>query len=154
MADFTFKGLKLTGEGKKYMAALKQLQQVEIHVGFQSGESPYEGGADLVDIAAFNEYGTSDIPARPFMRQSWENHEEDLKRVCQQANNIIARGGSVEEACRVIGVAGVGLIQQEIVDGSFEPNAPSTIAKKGSARPLIDTGHMRQSVKYVVKKGK
>lgn len=153
MADFTFKGLKLTGEGKKYMAELKKLQQTEIHVGFQSGEAPYEDGADLAEIAAYNEYGTSDMPARPFMQQSWENHEAELKQVCQQANNIIAKGGSAEEACKVIGVAGVGFIQQEIVEGQFEPNAASTIAKKGSAQPLIDTGHMRQSVKYVVKKG-
>lgn len=153
MADFTFKGLKLTGEGKKYMAELKKLQKMEIHVGFQSGESPYEGGADLAEIAAYNEYGTSDMPARPFMQQSWENHEADLKKVCQQANNIIANGGTAEEACKVIGVAGVGFIQQGIVEGVFEPNAPSTVAKKGSAQPLIDTGHMRQSVNYVVKKG-
>jgi hypothetical protein len=27
------------------------------------------------------------------------------------------------------------------------PNAPSTVAKKGSSNPLIDTGAMRQSVR-------
>ena len=43
-------------------------------------------------------------------------------------------------------------VQKEIVDGSFEPNAESTIKKKGSDKPLIDTGTMRQSVTYVVRK--
>ena len=153
MADYLFNGLKLTNEGKKFQAELRKLMQSEIHVGFQSGEDHYEDGADLAEIAAYNEYGTSDTPARPFMKQSFENHEAELRAVCQQANNVIASGGTAEEACKKIGVVAVGLIQQEIVDGSFEPNAESTIRKKGSDKPLIDTGFMRQSVKYVVKKG-
>ena len=153
MANFTFTGLKLTGEGRKYLAELNKLKEMEIHVGFQAGEVTEENGADLVDVAAFNEFGTSDIPERPFMRQSWENHEPELKQICQQANNVIAQGGTAEAACKMIGVAGVGIIQEEIGEGSFAPNAPSTIRKKGSDHPLIDTGRMRQSVKYVVKKG-
>ena len=36
--------------------------------------------------------------------------------------------------------------------GGFAPNAESTIKKKGSDQPLIDTGYMRQSVNYVVKR--
>lgn len=153
MADFSFNGMDLTSEGRKFIAELNKLQRMEVHVGFQSGEVSYEGGADLVEIAAYNEYGTSETPARPFMQQSWENHEDELKQLCQQAYNIVTNGGTAEEACRVIGVAGVGIIQKEIVEGSFEPNAESTIRKKGSDRPLIDTGQMRQSVKYVVKEG-
>ena len=45
-----------------------------------------------------------------------------------------------------------GLIQRKIVDGTFEPNAPSTIRKKGSSRPLIDTGRMRQSVNFIIRR--
>jgi hypothetical protein len=44
------------------------------------------------------------------------------------------------------------LVKTKIVQGPFTPNAPSTIRKKKSARPLIHTGHMRQSIRYVVKK--
>ena len=154
MSSFTFKGLKLTGQGQKYVKELEKLRNMEIHVGFQSGDGSYDDGADVAEIAAYNEYGSSDTPARPFMKQSWESHESDLKQVCQQANNVIANGGTAEQACKIIGVAGVGFVQQEIVDGNFAPNAPSTIAKKGSAHPLIDTSRMLQSVKYVVKKGR
>lgn len=151
MANFTFNGVELTSEGRKFVAELNKLMNMEVHVGFQAGEASYEGGADLVEIAAYNEYGTSDTPARPFMQQSWENHQEELQQLCQQAYNIVLNGGTAEEACKIVGVAGVGIIQKEIVEGNFEPNAPSTIRKKGSDRPLIDTGQMRQSVKYVVK---
>jgi len=52
-----------------------------------------------------------------------------------------------------MGVVVKGIVQQEIVEGDFAPNAPSTVRSKGSGQPLIDTGHMRQSVNFVIKKG-
>lgn len=43
-----------------------------------------------------------------------------------------------------------GHIQAEIVALSTPPNAPSTIRKKGSSNPLIDTGAMRQAVTWKI----
>lgn len=62
-----------------------------------------------------------------------------------------AEGGTTEEALKDLGVFCKGLVQQEIVDGGFVANKPSTIKKKKSEQPLIDTGHMRQSVDFVIK---
>lgn len=42
------------------------------------------------------------------------------------------------------------MIQKEIVNGDFVPNSPETIKRKGSDKPLIDTGRMRQSINYVI----
>ena len=58
-------------------------------------------------------------------------------------------GATAETVLKRVGALGVRLVQEKIVSGSFKPNAPSTIRKKGSDKPLIDTGRMRQSVKYV-----
>ena len=142
----------LTPEGKRYFAELQKLADLEVKVGFQQGENPYDNGMDLVDVAAKNEFGGSDTPARPFMRQSFENHEAELKAACDKVNKTISSGGSAEDALKTLGVFCKGLVQQEIVDGNFAPNSPSTIRRKGSEQPLIDTGHMRQSVNYVIKK--
>ena len=51
-----------------------------------------------------------------------------------------------------IGAFQKGLIQERIVEGSFTTNAEATIRKKKSATPLIDTGRMRQSVNFVIRK--
>lgn len=146
----------LTPEGKRYLAELKKLVELEVHVGFQRGEAEYEdqGGssADVVDVAAYNELGTSDTPARPFMRQSFENHQPELQKACDRVNTVLAKGGTAETALKELGAFAKGLVQEEIVDGDFEPNKPSTIKKKGSAQPLIDSGLMRQSVNFVIKK--
>ena len=141
----------LTPEGKKFFRELKKLKKMEVVVGFQAGEATEENGADLVDIAAYNELGTSGTPARPFMKQSFENHEDVLKKACERVNNTVNSGGSAEQALNALGVELKGLVQSEIVEGSFVPNAPATIERKGSDKPLIDTGTMRQSVNYVVR---
>ena len=136
--QFNFDGGTLTAEGKRFLAEMQKLADSEIHVGFQRGDDPYDDGTDLVDVAAYNELGSSDRPARPVMKQSFENHEDELKAACGHAFKTVSNGGTAEA---------------EIRDGEFEPNKESTIKKKGSYRPLIDTGHMRQSVNFVIKKG-
>lgn len=147
----------LTPEGKKYMRQLKELADLEVCVGFQSGDGAYEDGATIVEVAAYNELGSSDgesPPPRPFMQQSFENHEDELQKACDDVNNTLAKGGTAQQALNRLGVFAKGLVQEEIVSGGFAPNAESTIKKKGSAQPLIDTGLMRESVNYVVRKGK
>ena len=141
----------LTPEGRRYFEALKKLSELEVQVGLQ-GDQTAEDGTSLAEIAAYNELGTSTIPARPFMKQSFENHEDELRAACERVNAALASGKSVEQALDALGVAIKGLVQTEIVDGGFTENAPSTIKKKGSDKPLIDTGTMRQSVNYVVKR--
>lgn len=141
----------LTPEGRKYFRELKKLADLEIQVGFQ-GDQTYGDGTSLAEVAAYNEFGSSDTPERPFMRQSFENHESELQAACDLAIKTLASGGSAEAALDKLGVVAKGLVQQEIVDGGFAPNAESTIKKKGSEQPLIDTGYMRQSVNYVIKK--
>lgn len=145
----------LTPEGKKFLKQLRQLENLEVCVGFQAGENTYDdSGADVAEIAAFNELGSSDTPARPFMRQSFENHQSELQKACDEVNKTLASGGTAENALDKLGVFCKGLVQQEIVDGGFAPNAESTIAKKGSEQPLIDSGFMRQSVNFVVRQRK
>lgn len=141
----------LTPEGKKYFRELKKMTDMEIQVGFQ-GDQKYEDGTSIAQVAAINEFGASDIPDRPFMRQSFENHEGELQAACDAAQRLVSSGGSAEQALQQIGVVAKGLVQDEIVNGGFAPNAESTIKKKGSEQPLIDTGTMRQSVNFVVKR--
>ena len=141
----------LTPEGKKYFRELKKMTDMEIQVGFQ-GDQKYEDGTSIAQVAAVNEFGASDIPERPFMRQSFENHEGELQAACDAAQRLVSSGGSAEQALQQIGVVAKGLVQDEIVNGGFAPNAESTIKKKGSEQPLIDIGTMRQSVNFVVKR--
>ena len=91
-------------------------------------------------------------PSRPFMRQSVENHVDEITQACGAAAKAVGSGQmSAQQALSSIGDMLVGVTQNEIRDGEFEPNAPSTIRKKGSSKPLIDSSHMRQSVHFFIK---
>jgi len=63
-------------------------------------------------------------------------------------NNVVAAKKAKYE--KEIGIFQKDLVQEKITNGSFAPNAPSTVMAKGSSKPLIDTGRMRQSVNYVI----
>lgn len=144
----------LTREGREYFEKLARLESLEVRVGFFEGQT-YPDGTRMPQVAADNEFGDSNRPARPFMRQTFENHADELKEVCRHVQEVTSKGGDTEAALKETGVFLVGLMQQEIVDGGFAPNAPYTVAMKGSSQPLIDTGLMRQSVRYrIVENGK
>lgn len=145
--SYTFNA-DLTQEGKRFMKALEQLEDLEVFVGLQR-EQEYKDGTSMVDVAAYNEFGTSTIPARPFFKQSYENHQGELQAACIQAAKTVIAGGAPDKALNIIGTFAVGLVQEEIVNGNFAPNAPSTIRKKKSDKPLIDTGQMRQGIHHV-----
>ncbi len=135
---------------------LKELASYEIAVGVQgaeAAESYDDTGATVAEVAIWNEFGTEKIPERPFMRQTAEKHNNWSEETADAWNSVINRLNP-GLAAQLIGQKARGDIQEEIANGEFTPNAPRTIAKKGSARPLIDTGRMRQSITFKVRKGK
>lgn len=156
---------RTTPEGRKFYAELKKLAELESYAGFQGGvetakkresDQIVDTDVDLLDVAAFNELGTDTTPSRPFLRQSLDNHHPEIEAFLKDQIAQLTNGSTTAD--RIMQQTSVflrGLIQNEIVEGDFTPNAPSTVKKKGSATPLVDTGHMRQSVITIVdKKGR
>lgn len=142
---------RTTAEGKRFLAEIEKLKTLRVKIGFQQGKEQEDDGTDLCDIALWNELGTSSIPSRPFMRDAVDKHRDEIDKFLDQQFSLLAKGKTTAEMMmKSIGVFVKGLVQQEIVDGTFEPNAPSTIKRKESDKPLIDTGKMRQSVNFVV----
>lgn len=142
---------RLTDEGKRFLAQIKELEGLEVRVGFQAGDAADESGVDIANIAMFNEVGTSRAPSRPFLRMSVDENTEKITKMCQAQVKRLAKGASAQEILQTLGTFQKGLIQEKIGSGSFTPNAASTIRRKGSDHPLIDTGRMRQSVSFVIK---
>ena len=155
---------KITPQGKDFFKQIAELEKLQVRVGIQQGAAS-DDGADMVDIAMWNELGTAHAPARPYLRQSVEKNKSTITEMCKQQLVAIVRGqATAEKALQAIGAMQVGLVQNEIRNGGFAPNAPITveggwmtrngkaffIKGKKSNRPLIDTGRLRQSIKYVI----
>lgn len=146
---------ELTPEGKKLMAVFQEMKGLEVRIGFQSGENAEENGADLAEVAAFNELGTVHIPSRPFLRNSVDAHMGEIVAFVSDVLDRIVNGGmGAQDTLWRTGSFMKGLVQKEIVSGSYAPNAPATIARKGSDVPLVDDGQLRDSVNYqIVERG-
>lgn len=147
---------QLTSEGRRLQKSLEELDKLECFIGFQRGEATHTDGGknvDMTDIAAWNDLGTGrGIPSRPFLRNTVDLHGKEINSMLDKAIEKIMNGATAEQVLREMGVMLKGKVQEEITDGSYKPNAPSTVRKKKSDKPLIDTGLMRESVNYQIKK--
>ena len=68
----------------------------------------------------------------------------------KDAKNVLNGSRTIHQSLTRVGIVAQGDVQMSISTGNWEPNAKSTIRRKGSSRPLIDTGAMRQAVTWVV----
>ena len=148
---------RLTPEGQRFFRELGELKKLEVRVGFQRGEAKEEDGTDICDVAAYNELGTDHIPARPFIRQSVDDNKNEISSFLKDQVKDFAKGKSAAQILKEIGLFQKDLMQTKIEEGSFVPNAESTIrqkAKKGPPPylPLKDTGTMEQHVNFFIRK--
>ena len=93
------------------------------------------------------------IPARPFIRQTFEKKFEELKEIGFDFGGLIIDGKmTLDAALELWGDKFVSFIRSEIADGdNFEPNKPKTIKAKGAGKhPLQDSGRLQQALKTIV----
>ena len=128
-------------------AACRGLSGRGVKVGVMSGS--YADGTSVVDVAYWNEYGTSKMPARPFIRQTFEKNGSDIEQVSRTLlGGIITGIYNADGALRELGDWYEGVMKEVLRDGSYVPNAPSTLAQKNGSKPLVDTGTLLQSIKW------
>lgn len=130
---------------RRVAAALKGPSKVK--VGLPAGEAP----GDVVEYAHYNEFGTERIPERPFIRTTMrEQGGKYMRGLKSEAKQILRGQTSMSGTLNRLGMVAAGDIQDTIGSNVPPPNAPSTIAQKGSSGTLIETGRMRQSMTWKV----
>jgi hypothetical protein len=143
---------------EKIRKEITALSQLSVKAGIIEGTGG-KGGVSVAQYAAYNEFGVPGkkkkwrIPPRPFIRGFVEDKSEDIKATQERLFKLVSEGKmSADTAIKRLGQFAQDGIKRYIMSGNFEPNAEATIQRKGSSRPLIDTGTMRNSVRYQVKK--
>lgn len=125
---------------------INDLSKKKLLVGFFDGDK-YSDGTEVAYVASIHEFGTKNIPARPFMRVAIKNNEKKWKDIF---SGLIKKGNSVKQSFEVLGNVAAGDVAQAIKDVSSPALKQSTIKQKGFSKPLVDTGKMLQSVRYEV----
>lgn len=145
---------QVTGNLAKFKQLIEQLKasgEKAVYVGFPVEFNENVEGSDnfnLASLAAVLEFGNERIPSRPFLRQTLAENQEKYTTLFVK---LFESGVSIEQIYEQIALIAQGDVQQNIVNGKWTANAPSTIKRKKSSKPLIDTGKLRQSVRGIVK---
>ena len=109
---------------------------------------------DLAVIAAVHEYGapSRNIPARPFVTQGIEMNRDRIFRRAQESIAAALRARDPRPHFALVGNEMRTAIQDGIERGTFAPLDPKTIERKGSSKPLIDTGDLYNRVGWRVRR--
>lgn len=134
---------------KKTLLALKK-KELQVGIFEDSGVNEDTGGR-IVDYAIANEYGTSKIPERPFMRSTADEKQENWSALMDKIVEGVTKGDfEVERKIGLVGEQMVNDIKEKISSNVPPPLNPATIKRKGSSRTLIDTGNMRNSITFKI----
>lgn len=137
---------------KKLLKRVGLLAHARVRVGVLSGsggDSPTESGLTMLDIAMIHEFGApkAGIPERSFIRLTFEMDQSKLAKFTARLARLIILGEvSVERALSLLGEFGVSRVKKTIIDGVSPALAASTIAAKGSSKPLVNTGQLLNSI--------
>lgn len=118
-----------------------------VSVGFMAGAT-YPDGTPVAAVAFWNEFGGPGRPPRPFFRQM----------IAAESPTWGAKIGKLAVATKYDGPAVLAMMGEDIAGAlgesisNFETPAlaESTVAAKGFAKPLIDTGDMQRAITYKV----
>jgi len=136
---------------KNFLKSLKEYENMfrdEVKVGYPRPSSPYPENQDVVvaDVAMWNEFGVpGKIPPRPFFRTAWSVFKTGMKDVLKASIEKFKEGKHAK-SLEFAAIIFQGEVMNQIKDGDWVKNSIETIKRKKSARPLIDTGKLRQSV--------
>lgn len=143
----------VTGGEKAAKAIAELIAKLNSKKGLRVGfleKAKYPDGTSVAMVAAIQDFGApaAGIPPRPFFRNMVRNKQAEWPKAVE--NLLKATNYDVDKTLRKTGEAIKGQLQQSIRDTNSPPLKPATIRRKGFAKPLIDTGHMLNSVDYEV----
>lgn len=111
------------------------------------------GRYSLVEVAAVHEFGApaAGIPQRSFIRATVDLNATEIARLQHSQMSLFVQGkATLRVGLDRIGMKVAAMMQKRIAAGIEPPNAASTVARKGSSMPLVDTGQLRSSITWVV----
>lgn len=146
--------MKVRG-GDKWKKRLAQLiKKTHVRAGVLEGATNGDGES-VAEYAAYNEYGTPEIPRRPFMRRTIAEHKQEWGNT---VTILLKKGYSIKEALDTAGRRMADDIQATIKSDMPPPNSKKWAEAKNKhemkrsgvtrAGTLIDTGALVESINW------
>lgn len=143
------------GNLQKLFASLGS-QRPTVKVGIFGGQEPT--GIGTVQLATIHEFGApaANIPERSFLRSTMDRGKPEYLETMKKLLGLVIDGrATVHDVLELLGQRISADVKKYIATGPGVPPPlrPATIRRKGSDRPLVDTGRMLASITYEVDAG-
>jgi len=126
-----------------------------VSAGIHATDSAPNNGTTTAMVGAFHEFGLG-VPERPWLSTAIDDNRDEIEDMTDRLyDGILAGRVTTERSLRLIGQNLEDRIKGKINegDGAWPALSDATIERKGSAKPLVDTGQMVQSIRYRVHMG-
>lgn len=142
---------------KELLKRLESMKRMDLLVGVPQSESEREKdekqditNAQLMFIHSEGS-PAKNIPPRPVIDMTLKEEKEKINEKFKKALNSVLAGGNPRVELEKLGIYVVNKIKAKFGSDDLAPLQPATIKAKGSDRPLIDTGQLRDSITYIVR---
>lgn len=110
-----------------------------------------DAGLTVAAVGSFHEFGLGNNPERSFIRAWFDERLTTNQNILARLMKRVVKGKlSLADALSQFGANAAGNVQARIARGIPPRLAPETIRRKGSSKPLINTGQLRNAVSYQV----
>ena len=147
---------RVSGNGlKRLQASAKQLAgKPRVKIGVLGGG---DHGPDLTnaELATIHEFGAprAGIPERSFLRGTFDAKNREWQKFAEKLLKAIAAGRiDADQALGLLGERAVADVRKTIRNGIDPPLKAATVRRKGSSKPLIDTGRLLQSISWSIER--
>lgn len=146
---------KNKGEWDKFRKRMKSVKGSYVSIGIFEGAGEYEDGTSVIQVGFWNEFGTENIPSRPFIRSALDGKVGLINKWREDLVHQIMEGKiTPEKALESLGFRIRELIKNNINSNMPPPNAASTAAHKQAQgiapRTLVETTLLLRSIEYKV----
>jgi len=111
----------------------------------------HSSGIPVAALASIHEFGTSTVPARPFIGPTAKENKKIYQKELRQMSLDILKGKRVRAQAKELAEKVKTDIQKKIKSNIPPPLAPATVRRKGHNKALIDTGELLDTVAARVK---
>ncbi len=134
-----------------------------VEVGVRGDGKERQGaGPSNVQLATIHEFGLTIsyqdrpdvvIPQRSFIRSTADDNLRKYRALLKRVGGQVVAGDlKLDQAMDLVGLKVAADMRAKIRNGIPPANADATIARKGSSKPLIDTGQLLGSITHKVVK--
>ena len=141
---------------KGFLERFRDIGKPKVYIGVPASKNSIhkDSKINMATLLAIHVLGAPSrgIPQRDPLRPPLiANAQRYTDLMAQGIKNALANGTDPNIVYEKIGIVASNDVKDYFVSGSFKPLDQKTIDRKGSSKPLVDTGELRSSITYQVK---